>query len=51
MKSSTLERKLERIIFDLQDLAEEIYLDSQSREEIEAAVKELKRISPYSTDL
>lgn len=54
MTTEQLERKLEKIIIDLKDFADEVYLDRDAKEKVEDTIKDLERIcryEVYSTDL
>ena len=46
-----MERKLQRIILDLKDFAEERYLNYEAKETIERIVRELDRLHVYSTEV
>lgn len=46
-----MERKLKRAILDLEDLAEEPYLNQSARERIESALDILRSTNAYSTEL
>ncbi len=53
MTTEQLQRKLQRIILDLNDLAGEQYLDSESKIDISAIASDLEKQVKhiYSTDL
>ena len=53
MTSEQLRRQWQRIVLDLQELAEDPYLDSDSRERLRDAIKELegKDRYVYSTEV
>lgn len=51
MKTEQLKRKLNRIILDLKDFADEPCLDDRSKSETNEAIELLESICPYSTEL
>lgn len=46
-----MNRKLQRIILDLEDLCDEPYIDSDNQEKILKIISELKSIYIYSTEV
>ena len=45
-----MERKLQRIILDLEDLVDERYINSEAKERIKDAVRILQATAIYSTE-
>lgn len=46
-----MKNKLKRIILDIEDLMNEPYIDSNSKEELQAILDLLNQVHIYSTDI